>query len=505
MTRGERVIAFIEKFCLVPEGPLVGKPITLGDFQKKFILDVYDNPHKTRVAILSMARKNGKTGLIACLCLAHIVGPESSLNSQISSGAMSKENAGLVFKAMSKMINLNPELQKLTRVVPSKKQIFGLPMNVEYMALAKDGKTNMGGSPLLLILDETGQVVGPSDDFIDAVVTSQGAHDEPLRIVISTQAASDNDLLSIWIDDALTGEDPQKICHLYEADESLDLLDEKGWYQSNPALGIFRNYEDMKNMANDAHRMKSFENSFRNLYLNQRVSKHNPFVAKSTWDSCIVDRKPPISECEEVYGGLDLSKRTDLTAFVCVGLYKGLWYVYPQLWTPSDGLHERAKRDRSPYDVWVNQGHLKTTPGATVDYEFVATEMGFVNDEANLVAVAYDRYRMDVMKKELERLDINLPLVDWGQGFKDMSPALDAVESLVLNGKMKHDNNPVMNMCAGSAIVTVNPAGDRKLDKAKTSKRIDGFQALAMACGIAERKHEEKMDIDAFINDPIIV
>lgn len=72
MTRGERVIAFIERFCIVPEGKLIGQPMLLDPFQKEFILDLYDNPAGTDMAILSIARKNGKTGLIAGILLAQV-------------------------------------------------------------------------------------------------------------------------------------------------------------------------------------------------------------------------------------------------------------------------------------------------------------------------------------------------------------------------------------------------------------------------------------------------
>jgi len=131
-TRGERVIRFITEYCRTPEGDKVGKPLKLDEFQKKFILDIYDNPHGTREAILSMARKNGKTALIAALLLVHLVGTEAKLNSQIASGAMSRENAAIVFNYAVKMINLNPELQKIIRIVPSQKELYGLPMNTSY-------------------------------------------------------------------------------------------------------------------------------------------------------------------------------------------------------------------------------------------------------------------------------------------------------------------------------------------------------------------------------------
>src|SRR3546814_6152490 len=188
VTRGEKVIAFIEKYCVVPEGKLVGKPLKLEDFQKRFIREVYDNPKGTRRGILSIARKNGKSGLIAAMVLAHIVGPEARLNAQIVSGARSRDQAALVFNLAWKMSQLSPELTKLIRVIPSGKRLIGLPMNVEYKALAAEGQTAHGLSPVVVILDDLGPVRGSQDPFVEALETAQGAYDDGLQLVISTKA-----------------------------------------------------------------------------------------------------------------------------------------------------------------------------------------------------------------------------------------------------------------------------------------------------------------------------
>ena len=485
MTRGERVIAFIERYCKAPEGAHVGQPIILEDFQKKFILDVYDNPHGTHTAILSIARKNGKTALIAGILLAHLIGPEAVQNSQIVSGALSRDQAAIVFKLAVKMINLNEALQDLVHIIPSTKTLVGLAKNVEFRALSAEGKTTHGLSPILAILDETGQVKGPQDEFVDAVVTAQGAHEAPLLMVISTQAATDADLLSIWIDDALKGEDPKTVCHLYTTPMEMDILDKESWKLSNPALGKFRSEPDMQKLAEKASRMPSAENTFRNLNLNQRVSTVSPFVAKQTWDSCLGEL-PPIYECDEVWAGLDLSARTDLTACVFVGKKGDKFYAYPVVWTPEIGLIDRAKRDRVPYDLWVKQGYMFTTPGATVDYEYVAKHIGEVASDVKILhAIAFDRWRIDVFKKESDKLGLELPLVPFGQGFKDMSPALDTVEAQLLNARIIHNNNPALNMAAANAVVVKDPAGGRKLDKSKATNRIDPMVALTMACGVS--------------------
>ena len=487
MTRADRVIEFIETFCRVPEGALVGSPIRLEPFQVDFIRAIYDNPVGTKKAYLSLARKNGKTALIACLVLVHLVGPEAQQNSQIVSGAMSREQAGIVFSLVAKMIRLNSDLNDIIRIIDSRKELHGLPMGTHYRALAAEGQTAHGLSPVLAILDEIGQVRGPQSDFVDAITTSQGAHETPLLIAISTQAADNSDLFSVWLDDAKKSGDPRIVCHLHAAPEGSELDDEAAWRAANPALGIFRSLDDVRQQAAEAQRMPSAEATFRNLVLNQRVSTAAPFMSRSVWESCADDPRP-LHECVEIYAGLDLSARTDLTAFVLAGLDdEGVWHVHPTFWTPSKGLQDRDKRDRQPYVLWNRKGFLRTTPGATVDYERVAKEIAELTEGLDVQAVAFDRWRIDLLKKEFDEIGLQLPLVPHGQGFKDMSPALDALESEALNGRIRHGGHPVLTMCAAGAVVTRDPAGNRKLDKSKATSRIDGMVALAMALGQAAK------------------
>ena len=396
---------------------------------------------------------------------------------------MSREQAALVFNLAAKMVQLSPKLSSIVRIVPSGKRLLGLPLNTEYRALAADGKTAHGLSPVLAILDEIGQVRGPQSDFVDAITTSQGAHAAPLLIAISTQAASDADLLSTWIDDARQSHDPRIVCRVFEAPEGCELLDESAWRAANPALGLFRSLDDLREQMAQAQRMPSMENSARNLLLNQRVSTVSPFISPDVWKSC-AGQVLPFGDAP-VWCGLDLSMRTDLTALVIVGKVAGVWQVVPHFWTPEQGLADRARRDRAPYDVWHRQGYLHSTPGATVDYGFVAADMAAILSGLNVQAVAYDRWRIDLLRLELDKIGVDLPLVPFGQGFKDMAPALDALEAELLNARVAHGGHPVLAMCAANAIVTKDPAGGRKLDKSKATGRIDGLQALSMAMGAA--------------------
>lgn len=503
LTRGEKVIAFIHKYCVVPEGNLLGKPVRLLPFQERFMREVYDNPNGTSRAYLSIARKNGKTATIACLLLAHIVGPEAYQNSRITSGARTRKQAAEVFNYASKMIWMSPSLSKLARVVPSGKKIIGLARNVEYEAISAEAAGAHGGSPILAILDEVGQVKGPNDSFVEAIITSQGAYEgKAMLFAISTQAATDNDLFSRWIDDAESSKDPRIVSHVYTAPEDCDMQDEAAWAAANPALGVFRSKSDVRDSAAIASRMPTEEASFRWLFLNQRIDASAPLFAPSTWKAC----DGPVEDFGNlpVFGGLDLSEVSDLTALVLmaprVANGETIWHVKPTFWLPGDSLYERARADRVPYDIWAKPNDagdvfLHTTPGPTVDYEFVAAHLWNVCQENDVRKIAFDRWNWRHLKPWLLKAGFSELQVDennedalfvpFGQGYQSMSPALRDLSSLVLNGRMAHGGHPVLNMCISNATVKPDPAGNKKLDKSRSRGRIDGAVALTMATSVA--------------------
>lgn len=495
LTRAERNMLFVEAHARVPEGPKVGQPLRLALFQEAFFYSVYDNPHGTRKAILSMARKNSKTATIAAIVLVHVVGPEARQNSRINSGARSRKQASEVYNYAAKMIRLSPTLSSpsVCRTVHSAKRIVGVPMNVEYEALSAEGKTVHGGSPIVAIVDEAGQIKGPHDDFYEGLTTGQGAYDDPLLIVISTQAPTDNDLFSVLIDDAVLAQEPNTVCHLYAAPDDCELDDEAAWKAANPAMGLFRSKEDIAEKAGDALRMPSSENSFRWLFLNQRIDASAPFVSKSVWQACGGEVVPSFDGLP-VFAGLDLSSVADLTAFVAMAPVDGRWHVRPRFWLPEQGLREKAKSDRVPYDVWARDGFLNTTPGPSIDYRFVAAFLWDFAQENDVRKIAFDRWGWKHLKPLLaeagfpeEQLEGDAAIFEpMGQGFASISPALLSLESILLNAKISHGGHPVLSMCMANATVKADPAGNRKLDKTKSYGRIDGAVALVMATAMAE-------------------
>jgi phage terminase large subunit-like protein len=485
--RSERNIAWIETYCRVPEGKHVGKPVKLSKAQRKWMSEIYDSP--TRLIILSFGRKNGKTSFSAFLLLLHLCGPEAKLNSQLFSAAQSRDQAALLFGLASKMVRLNPDLAASVVIRDTKKELFCPDLGTVYRALSAEASTAYGLSPAFTVHDELGQVKGPRSELFEALETASAAQESPLSIVISTQAPTDGDLLSTLIDDALTGADPTRKAVVYSAPLEDDPFAVETIRKANPHFDSFMNQAEVIRMAEEAKRMPSREASYRNLILNQRVEARRTFITRAVWETCA--DIPEIEDGAEVFAGLDLSSVNDLTALVLISHREGKWDVLPTFWLPREGIHEKSRADRVPYDLWAEQGYLTLTPGRSIEYEYVAEHLRDVFDRYRVKALAFDRWNMRHFRPWLERVGFSEEdfaedgvFKNFGQGYQSMSPALRELESLLLNAKIRHGNHPVLNMCAANATVDSDPAGNRKLSKAKSSGRIDGMVALAMAVGV---------------------
>jgi phage terminase large subunit-like protein len=499
------VVAFIEQTCFIPEGKFVGQKLTLAEFQKDIIRAIYDNPHGTRRAIVSMGRKNAKTTLSAALLLAHLCGPpaRNKPNSQLYSAAQSRDQAGIIFSLAAKMTRLNPALARAVTIQETAKALTCPELGTRYRALSADATTAYGLSPQLIIHDELGQCRGPRSPLFEALETATGAQENPRSIIISTQAPTDGDLLSVLIDDALAGNDLHTVVKLYTAPPELDPFDEAAIRMANPAFGTFLNAREVLAMANDAKRMPARQAEFENLILNRRIESTNAFVSPAIWKAC----SEPVGSLDglTLYGGLDLSEVADLTALVLIGWRDGKWRVAPTFWIPAEGLSERATADRVPYNLWRAQGYLEATPGKTISYEFVANHLRRLFDRYNIAKIGFDRWNYRhflpwLFKTGLSEQFVADHFLEFGQGMQSMSPALRDLEQVLLEGQLAHGDHPVLGMCVANTAVVINDAGSRKPSKKRSTGRIDGLVALAMAIGAAPTMQTTKpIDIAALI------
>lgn len=473
------------------------------EWQRAFIRDIYEpcdpdtRRRLVRRAILSMGRKNGKTALIAAIVLAHLHGPESIQNGEIYSAANDREQAAQVFKIARQIVEADPELMEVIRIVPSTKTLTNYSKGSFYRAISSESGTKHGLNPTLCIFDELAQAKGRN--LYDVLDTSMGARSEPLFITISTQSNDPEHILSRLIDDGLNANDASIVCHLYEVPEDCkNIYDPAVWRLANPALGDFRSLVDLQTIADKAARMPSSEPSFRNLYLNQRVAPVSSLISRAEWMACAgaAEFRPG----EDIWLALDMSATVDLTALV-MGSADDKTRIKAFIWKPGDLLKDHSDRDfgagNARYSEWAKQGHLLTSPGRSIDPAIVALKIGELQKQYKVVGLAYDRWRMAELLREFDDIGLQawedkgdgktgsgLRLLPWGQGYKDMAPAIDAMERAVLDRTLEHPNNPCLTWQIANAVATMDPAGNRKIDKDKARFRIDAAVALAMLMGV---------------------
>jgi phage terminase large subunit-like protein len=490
-----------------------GHPFKLDKWEKDFIRDVYE-PHRgtrrmVRRAILSVARKNGKTALIAAIVLAHLIGPEAIPNGEIYSAANDRDQASIIFKFAKQIVQREPLLRDEIEIISSTKTMIAHPTGSIFRAVSAEAGTKHGYLPSVAIYDELAQA--KSRELYDVLDTSFGARSEPLFVVISTQSNDPEHILSKLIDDGLSKNDPAIVCHLHAADDECSLDDEAQWLKANPALGKWRDRDDLVAAIRKAKRMPAEEPKVRNLFLNQRVSPTASLISRAEWMACagVVE----IREDEEVYLGLDLSSVVDLTALI-MGTVDDPTRIRAFFWKPIELLAEHSARDFGTgshrYQEWVASGHMMTTPGRSIDPEVIATFIAQLGQTQKIRALAYDRWRVDDLLREFDRIGLQafkdgdkgdgLRLVPWGQGYRDMGPAIDAIELAVTERTIIHPSSPVLNWNMANAVATMDPAGNRKIDKDKARFRIDGAVALAMMLGLRSRDRVAKpIDIDTLI------
>jgi phage terminase large subunit-like protein len=502
LTRSERVVAFCEDMT-VTSGALAGQKMRLRPWQREFIERIYAEDEGSvrviRTAVLTMGRKCGKTQLAAALALCHLVGPEVEPRGEVYSAANDRFQAAKIFNEMVAMITAHPALNDRCNIMRHAKQIEDLESSSIYAALSSEAKTKMGLNPSFVVYDELGQT--GSRELYDALDTAMGARKEPMLLVISTQAADDNWPMSQLVDYGLkvnAGEivDPKFYLKMYAAHPDADPWAEDSWHAANPALGDFRSIDDVRRLAAQAQRMRSQENAFRNLVLNQRVAMETHFIERSVWASC--DEAPQIPPGAKVYGGLDLGSTSDMSALALVHQDRdAVWHAQLHFWLPGN-IRERIEQDHAPYDVWIRDG-LVTAAGVSTDPKAIALRVAELSGQYKIQAIGFDRWRINDFARELRGIGCHVPLLPHGQGFKDMTPAIDIVERLVLQKQLRHGGNPVLRTCVANAVVVRDPAGGRKLDKAKSTGRIDGIIALAMALSVGLLKGDPLVDVSAMI------
>ena len=540
--RAQRVIDFIERNLKVTVGDHVGEPFLLAPFQRAFIEDVFApidlaKPEKRLInkAILSVGRKCGKSEIAAAIVLACLIGPESERNGWVVSAATTHKQARIVFDKVVQFIEMSPVLKKYLQIGNAKSTIYVKPgtsvraAGSKYEAIANKPGGSLGLNPSVCIFDEL--TAANDRKFYDALVSSQKARPNPLFLVISTQNAETTHVLSEIIDAGLRrNEDgspvnPRTVVHLHAADEGCDLLDRAQHRKATPAIGLWIDEDVFYQEAIDASMSPSEEAQFRLYALNQRVAAEAPVVSRLQWQQIGPEPLPvpairtqatfEFDQGEDLITSLDLSARTDLTCMLAISRETSgdeparikAWF-----WKPKVTLVKDAARDGLDYPIMARQGWLIPVDSPDVDPDAVVSHLVGLQHRCRVSSLVYDRdvHLQQEFFRALDRAGVHhhvgpgsgLEVKPWGQGFQGMHIGITAIEHYVLNQKIRHDGNPILEWNMANARVLIQPSGiGRKLVKMSKHLRIDGSICLAMTLGYKHTMEKENAIANPYDDD----
>lgn len=442
---------------------------------------------KHREALLDISRKNGKGSLVSWIAV-YLYFTDPTYGAQYIIVANDKKQATNLFDTIQLMIKNNKTLKKHVKITESQKMMFRKSTNSNLRVLANDGANLDSYASYVVILDEVHEY--KNSDAYEKLRTGMGLWDEPLMFCTTT-ASSGQDPHNLEFElynyskDIESGKyiDENFYYAIFEAEAKCDLMDEKQWYNANPALSIFRKYEDLKDFMIKASRIKSFEAKARRLYLNQHVALDGENAINMVdYRECLQDIKLENLKGMECWGALDLAFVKDIIAYVqCFyDSDNDKFIIYPHLFTPKDTLLERSEKDKVRYDVYVQDGDLKTLSGSYINPEELFNYIDDMNSNYGFDTneIAFDRFgALDIVA----RLEEKYTIFPFGQGYKSMSPAIRDFELLMLDKRLIIQNNKLLTWMASNVVATFDPAGNIKYDKSKAKNKIDGIIALVMA------------------------
>ena len=406
--------------------------------------------------------------------------------------AADRQQAAIVFDVAADMVRMCPALSKRVKILTSQKRIVYIPTNSFYQVLSAEAYSKHGFNIHGVVFDELH--TQPNRKLFDVMTKGSGdARMQPLYFLITTAGTDTNSIcyeIHQKAKDILEGRkhDPTFYPVIYGADESEDWTDPKVWKKANPSLDKTIGMDKVVAACNSAKETPGEENAFRQLRLNQWVKQAVRWMPMEKWDKCKVSFDEEMLAGRICYGGLDLSSTTDITAFVLVfppTEDDEHYYILPYFWLPEETLPLRVRRDHVPYDVWERQGYLKTTEGNVVHYGFIENFIDELGQKFHIKEIAFDRWGCVQMSQNLEGLGFTM--VQFGQGYKDMSPPTKELMKLTLEQTLAHNGHPVLRWMMDNIFIRRDPAGNIKPDKEKSTEKIDGAVAMIMALDRAIR------------------
>lgn len=490
---------WFRRYLVHVEGRWAGMPFEPLDWQLEILVSLFgwvddQGLRQYRRAYIEIPRKNGKSTFGAGLAL-YLLCADGEQGAQVYSVAADREQASIVFRTAKAMIAKNPTLA--SRLEPLQYDIRYTPTLSRYRALSSDAPSKHGFSSHAIIFDELH--AQPNRDLWDVMSTSTAARTQPLLISFTTAGFDQTDSVC-WEQHEYTRkvvegviDDPTHYGVIHAAERDDDWQDPEVWKKANPSLGVTIPQTYLETECLRAVDSPAYQNSFRRLHLNQWTAQRDRWLDLAAWDRC--GQELPDLQGRPCYAGLDLASTTDLTALVLVfppvealpETTEPFW-VLPFFWLPEEAVRKHG-RTEVPYQAWIDAGLIETTQGDVTDYDAILLKLAELQELYQILEVAFDRWGSQKIVNDLDGL--GLVRIDFGQGYASMSAPTKELLRCVLSQALQHGANPVLRWNADNLVVRMDPAGNVKPDKEKSSEKIDGIVALVMALGRATARAAE--------------
>lgn len=488
-TLAQRCIQFFPKFLRHTEAEWAGRPFVPMLWEAVLVARTFGwrRPDQTRVyrrVALWVARKNGKTELLAGLAILAII-VDREISGQGFALARDEKQARLVFAKMGKMISFNPVLAQQFEVYKS--GLLYSPLGTGFRPLSGNPDGKHGLSMTVMTVDEMHEI--PDDLLYTFVHQSTAARRQPLEFMASTAGLKGHSFGSEFYEhcEAVLAEpalDPSLLVVLFAAGEDDDWTAPATWEKANPGLGVTVKRDYLAEECAKAQKNPRLENNFRRYHLNQWVGQDTRWLQMHVWDRCgIADWADEASLAgRPCYGGLDLSSTRDLTALVWLFPPVGdedVTRILCRFWLPAESLEERVRQDRAPYDRFERIGALMKTDGNAVDHGVVEAQIMADCETFSVQQIGFDPWAAHMLVLRL--LEAGAPMLRVPQRYGILSAPSKALETMLLRGEIDHGKHPVLRWMAQNVAVVTDQAGNIMPAKHKSSERIDGIAAVITA------------------------
>lgn len=469
---------------------------------------------------LWIPRKNGKSEFLAALAALFFV-LEKVPGAEGYVFARNEEQGFVPFNKLQAILNeavgLVEDRNGNQRILMTKKSIEVKETNAVCVLLTGKPDGKHGRAPTMILGDEIHEWT--TRELANNLRQGTGSRLQPIQLYASTAGRKANRVGFDWYEESLAimaGEiDDQStlVVHFAIGDED-DWTDERVWRRANPSLGLTPTLDYLRGEFKAAKGRPVQEALFQCYHLNRWVDQVGGWLPKSIWAACAPDKDAWKSAYQAMrgrkgYGACDVSAARDLTALVWLfppDEAHPRWVVLPMFWVPEETLAERAAEDRRvDWKKWVDAGALRTTPGNSVDQDFVAEAIKAGIADFEIEGLGFDPWNARKLMTDLEKDGVPIELmVEMRQGTATLGEPTKLFERLVFAASLDHGGHPVLAWMAGHCRVRFDenlnyvPAKKASLDK------IDGIVATVMCLALAVNEEGDKVDIDDFLSNAVI-